>query len=257
MKSLDLFSGEHAVVTGAASNIGREIARSLAREGASLTITDIDGARLSEVANEITSSGTKVTQIVADISDTVGWRQVSDGAEGPVHMFVHAACPRRHEHDLALDVYENTFDEMLNTNLRSGFLLGRTFGRRMRDGEVAGRILYITSLHAHTPRNLPHYSASKAGMTMLMKELARQLGPSGIRVNAIAPGAIPGGGSTNTGDSFQPKLKIPLQRTGTGEDIAEAAVAMLSDRFMKYVTGETLAVDGGLQLFNWIDMPQH
>jgi len=145
---------------------------------------------------------------------------------------------------------------MLNTNIRSGFLLARAAGAAMAANGLAGRILFMTSLHAYTPRNLPHYSASKAGMTMLMKEMARQFGPSGIRVNAIAPGAIPGGGFATSDDAFQPKRKIPLGRFGTAEDIAEAAVALLSNRFMKYVTGATLAVDGGLQLYSWIEPPE-
>ena len=83
---------------------------------------------------------------------------------------------------------------MLAVNLRAGFVLGREAGRRMIERKVHGRILIITSLHAYTPRNLPHYSAAKAGQTMMMKELAKAFGPHGIRVNAIAPGAIPGGG---------------------------------------------------------------
>ena len=120
---------------------------------------------------------------------------------------------------------------------------------------MRGRMLYITSLHAQSPRNLAHYSAAKAGMTMAMKELARALGPSGIRVNALAPGAVPGGGAANMDDTFQPKRKIPLQRFGTPEDMAGMALALLSDRFSGYVTGVTVPVDGGLALFNWIDMP--
>ena len=83
---------------------------------------------------------------------------------------------------------------MTDINLRTGFFLSREVGRHMRDNKIKGRILLITSQHRETPRNLPHYSASKAGMTMVMKELARMLAPDGIRVNAIAPGAIPGGG---------------------------------------------------------------
>jgi NAD(P)-dependent dehydrogenase (short-subunit alcohol dehydrogenase family) len=87
-----------------------------------------------------------------------------------------------------------------------------------------------------------------------MKELARGLGPHGIRVNALAPGAVPGGGAKNITDEF--KSKIPMRRVGTPDDMAATAVAMLSDRFMPYVTGTTIAVDGGLDLYNWIPFPE-
>lgn len=257
MSGLNLFASEHALVTGAASNIGRAIAIALAEEGATVTISDIDSDRLAAVAREISAGGGRVQTVVADLSAKDGWQRImhETSAQTPA-MFVHSACPKRHESDIALEVEEQTFDDMLTTNVRSGFLLGRDVAKQMKRDGIEGRLLYITSLHAHTPRNLPHYSASKAGMTMLMKELARQLGPSGIRVNALAPGAIPGGGFATSDDKFQPKKRIPLQRLGTAEDIAEAAMALLSNRFMKYVTGETLVVDGGLQLFNWIDMPE-
>ena len=117
---------------------------------------------------------------------------------------------------------------MVDTNLRAGFLLGQAAGRHMRDAGLRGRMLFMTSLHAYAPRNLAHYSASKAGLTMLMKELARALGPHGIRVNAIAPGSIPGGGSL--ADVAAMERMIPLGRTGTPEDIAGMAVALLCDR---------------------------
>ena len=108
----------------------------------------------------------------------------------------------------------------------------------------------MTSLRSYSPRNLPHYSAAKAGQTMLVKELARALGPHGIRVNAIAPGAIPGGG-------FQaPQAmvdKIALRRFGTPAEVAAMAVAVLSERFGACVTGATIAVDGGIALHNWIE----
>jgi len=86
-----------------------------------------------------------------------------------------------------------------------------------------------------------------------VKELARALGPHGIRVNAIAPGAIPGGGFA--ADVVALERMIPLGRTGTPEDIAAMAVALLSERFGRYVTGTTVAVDGGLALYNWIPAP--
>jgi NAD(P)-dependent dehydrogenase (short-subunit alcohol dehydrogenase family) len=115
-------------------------------------------------------------------------------------------------------------------------------------------MLFVTSLHADSPRNLPHYSAAKAGETMVMKELARALGPHGIRVNAIAPGAIPGGGFDAGGAGIDRLVRCTsLRRLGTPEDIADMAVALLADRFSRYVTGTTVVVDGGLALHNWIE----
>lgn len=115
-------------------------------------------------------------------------------------------------------------------------------------------MLFVTSLHAETPRNLPHYSASKAGQTMLVKELARAFGPDGIRVNAIAPGAIPGGGfDANAAGADRLARCTSLRRLGKLEEIASMAVALLADRFSGYVTGTTVVVDGGLALHNWIE----
>jgi NAD(P)-dependent dehydrogenase (short-subunit alcohol dehydrogenase family) len=92
---------------------------------------------------------------------------------------------------------------------------------------------------------------------MVMKELARALGPHGIRVNAIAPGAIPGGGFDAKGVGMERLTQATsLRRLGTPEDIAGMAVALLCDRFSAYVTGTTVAVDGGLALHNWIEPPE-
>jgi 3-oxoacyl-[acyl-carrier protein] reductase len=251
-----LFAGEQGLVTGSASNIGRGIALALAREGARLLLVDINAEANAAVAGEIEAAGGAARILTCDLSQRDGWRAVvgAIGRDVP-HLFVHAACPRRLEGDTPLAVSEETFDAMLTTNVRSGFFLGRELGRRMKENGIAGRMLFITSLHAEAPRNLAHYSAAKAGSTMVMKELARALGPAGIRVNALAPGAVPGGGAANMDDTFQPRSKIPLQRFGTPEDMAGMALALLSDRFSRYVTGVTLPVDGGLALFNWIPMP--
>ena len=143
---------------------------------------------------------------------------------------------------------------MVNVNVRSGFFLAREIGLAMQRDGVKGRMLFITSLHAYAPRNIPHYSASKAAQTMVVRELARTLGPSGIRINALAPGAVPGGGFNAAQHDFSGK--IPLGRPGNAEDMAGPAVALLSDRFSRYVTGTTLAVDGGIALYNWIKPPE-
>jgi 3-oxoacyl-[acyl-carrier protein] reductase len=253
MTSLGLFRGEAAIVTGSASNIGRAIALALAREGAAVRCVDVDAARNAAAVEDIAKSGGTAEAVTADLSTTDGWRAALPAADRPIAMFVHSASPARHEADGTLTVSEATWDAMANTNVRSGFFLARELGKRMKAGGIKGRMLFITSLHAEAPRNIPHYSAGKAGQTMVVKELARALGPAGIRVNALAPGAVPGGGFNAAAFDFSGK--VPLGRLGTAEDMANMAVALLSDRFSGYVTGTTVAVDGGIALYNWIPLP--
>ena len=244
-----LLDGDTALVTGAASGIGRGIARALAQEGARLVLTDVLAEPGAALAQEL---GAPFIQ--ADLAQPDGYRAMLDGALaalGQITVFVHSAAPPRREAQTALAVTADQWDQMLTITLRSGFLLGQAIGLHMRDAGLRGRMIYLTSLHAETPRNLPHYSAAKAGQTMLVKELARALGPHGIRVNAIAPGAIPGGGFAADVPALQ--AKIAMGRLGTPEDLAGMAVALLCDRFSGYVTGTTVVVDGGLALFNWID----
>jgi NAD(P)-dependent dehydrogenase (short-subunit alcohol dehydrogenase family) len=251
MESFGLFKGERAIVTGSASNIGRAIAVALAREGAEVLLADVDPQRNGDTAAAIRAAGGVCETVTVDLAARGGWRDVLSATGGrPVHMLVHSASPPRREADHLAAVDEETFDAMLAVNVRSGFLLAREIGLGMKAAGIRGRMLMVTSLHAETPRNLPHYSASKAGQTMLVKELARAFGPAGIRVNAIAPGAIPGGGFNASAFSFDGK--IPLGRLGRAEDLAGPAVALLSDRFCNYVTGTTLVVDGGIALHNWI-----
>lgn len=250
-----LFPDELAVVTGAGSNIGMAIALKLAQEGADLVLVDIDEGRLRRVASDVESFGRSAQTITVDLASQSGWRAVADlEASASAMMFIHAACPARNEADTVPHVSEDAFDAMMNVNVRSGFFIGRTIGLAMQRRQVSGRMLFVTSLHAATPRNLPHYAASKAGMTMIMVELARFFANSGIRVNALAPGAVPGGGfMPNSG--FEPlRNRIPMARAGTADEMAASAIALLSNQYAGYVTGTTLLVDGGLQHFNWIDM---
>ncbi|MGC8476883.1 MAG: SDR family NAD(P)-dependent oxidoreductase [Acetobacteraceae bacterium] len=247
-----LLADDTALVTGAASGIGRGLARALAAEGARLVLTDIDPERGGAIAAELGAAF-----IPADLSRPEAalplFAAAREALGGRLSLFVHSASPRRAETQHLLAVTEAEWDAMLTTNLRAGFVLGRAAGQHMIAAGVRGRMLFVTSLHAETPRNLPHYSAAKAGETMLVRELAKALGPHGIRVNAIAPGAIPGGGFA--ADVTALERMIPLGRTGTPEDVAAMAVALLSERFGRYVTGATVAVDGGLALYNWIAPP--
>ncbi len=241
--STKLLEGERALVTGCAGGIGRGVAKALMADGATVLGTDIVAPPAED----------NIDYLAADLSKPDGWKALLKEATsrlGTISLFVHAASPRRREDDTPLTVTEETWDAMTGVNLRSGFFLAREIGRQMRDKKIKGRILLVTSMHRDTPRTLPHYSASKAGMTMVVKELARVLAPAGIRVNAIAPGAIPGGGFARNMDELM--AQIPLGRPGTPDDIAQMAVAILSERFGRYVVGTTVEVDGGLGLISWI-----
>jgi 3-oxoacyl-[acyl-carrier protein] reductase len=227
-----LLEGDTALVTGAARGIGRGIADALEQEGATVFRADVEQA---------------------DLSKPEGARKLADEAIralGKVSIFVHAASPRRQESQTISNVSLDQWREMLSVNLDAAFVLGQKLGLHMKEQKIKGRMLIVTSLHAESPRNLPHYSAAKAGQTMLVKELARALGPHGIRVNAIVPGAIPGGGFQAPPGMVE---KIPLGRFGTPADVAAMAVAVLSERFGAYVTGASILVDGGIALHNWID----
>lgn len=254
----NLLADDLALVTGAASGIGRAIATALAQEGARVLLSDMDVAAGARITTELRGGGYKVSFLPADLSRPSGDAELLRAAKehGPISVFVHSASPRRHETDHILAVSDDVFRQMLEVNVHAGFALSRALARDMIDARIAGRMLFITSLHAESPRNLPHYSASKAAQTMLVKELARALGPHGIRVNAIAPGAIPGGGFAAEAAGIERLTKCTaLKRLGKPEEIAGMAVALLSDRFSSYVTGTTLVVDGGIGLHNWIEPP--
>jgi len=150
------------------------------------------------------------------------------------------------------DVTEADYDAVLNVNLKGAFFLTQAFVRRLRDAKQPGRIINISSVHEDIA--FPHFStycASKGGIRMLMRNLAVELGPLGITVNNIAPGAI----ATPINKALledKPKLdallaNIPLSRLGTSEEVAGLAAFLASDE-AAYVTGSTYVIDGGLMV---------
>jgi NAD(P)-dependent dehydrogenase (short-subunit alcohol dehydrogenase family) len=227
-----LLQSDSALVTGAAQGIGQAIARAIEQEGGKVLAVDREDFDLSLPGSALSLVETAIKKL----------KNIS--------IFVHAASPPRIESQKTTQVTEKEWREMLEVQLNSGFLIAQALGNHMREKKIRGRMLFVTSLHADSPRNLPHYSASKAGQTMVMKELARALGPSGIRVNAIAPGAVPGAGFKGS-----PALvdKIALKRVGKPGDIAPMAMAILSEKYGAYMTGSTVVVDGGLALYNWLE----
>ena len=246
---------EAALVTGAGNGIGRAIAQALVGEGVRTVFADVNQETVTAAAK--TSPRPELAfPWVGDLAKPAACDALltfAASALGQVTHFVHSASPPRREADHAFAVSGETWAQMHAVTIDAGFHLARELARALIAAEEPGSFLLLTSLHAGTPRNLPHYSTSKAAMAMLVKELAKTFGRHGIRVNALVPGAIAAGGFV-----ADPALArhIPLGRLGQAENLAPMALAVLSNRVSAYVTGAAVVVDGGLSLTNWFEPPE-
>jgi len=245
---------EAALVTGAGNGIGRAIAQALVGEGVRTVFADIREDTVKAAVAESPRPELAVPW-VGDLANAAAREALladARAAVGPITHFVHSAAPPRREADHIFAVSQETWERMRAVNVDAGFHLARELARRLIAERKPGSFLILTSLHAETPRNLAHYSTAKAGLAMLVKELARTLGRFGIRVNALVPGAIAAGGFV-----ADPALArhIPLGRLGRADDLAPMALAVLSNRVSAYVTGAAFVIDGGLALTNWFEPP--
>src|SRR3954451_12030421 len=246
---------EAAVVTGAGNGIGRAIAQALVSEGVRTVFADVNRETVT-AAIEASARPELAVPWVGDLADPAARDALlaeAARAVGRGTHFVHSASPPRREADHALGATTETWARRHAVNLEAGFDLCCELARKLIADKQPGSFLLLTSLHASTPRNLPHYSTSKAGLSMLVKELAKTFGPFGIRVNALVPGAIAAGGFV-----ADPALArhIPLGRLGQANDLAPLALAVLSNRISSYVTGAAIVVDCGLSLTNWFEPPE-
>ena len=246
---------EAALVTGAGNGIGRAIAQALVGEGVRTVFADISEERVA-AAVKASARPELALPWVGDLANAAAREALLEHAKsavGRVTHFVHSASPPRREADHAMGVSTETWAQMHAVNIDAGFHLSRELARKLIAAKENGSFLWLTSLHAGTPRNLPHYSSAKAAMAILVKELAKTFGRFGIRVNALVPGAIAAGGFV-----ADPALArhIPLGRLGQAGDLAPLALAVLSNRISAYVTGAAIVIDGGLSLTNWFEPPE-
>lgn len=245
---------DKALVTGAGNGIGRAIAQGLVGEGVRTMFADVSPERV-EAAIGMSKTPDLARPWIGDLAELDACDRLLAAAHaefGEITHFVHSASPPRREADHALAVDRKTWREMHAVNLDAGFHLAREIAKRLIAAKRPGSFLLLTSLHAGTPRNLPHYSTAKAGMAMLVKELAKTFGRHNIRVNALVPGAIAAGGFV--ADASLAK-HIPLGRLGEANDLVPIALTVLSNTLSGYVTGAAFVVDGGLSLTNWFEAP--
>ena len=242
--------GRVAVVTGGGRGIGRAISLELARQEASVVVNYAANAQAAESAvDEIERNGGRAVAVRADVSDRAaveGMIQAAGQHFGVVDILVNNAGI-----DVAVSVLDTTdadWERTFAVNARGCFLCTQIAAKIMIDADRGARIINISSLNAHLGwRDRAAYSASKGAMEAFTRCCARDLGPYGITVNAVAPGAIR---TDIWGDSLTPEAekaqaeRVALGYIGEPEDIA-GIVAFLASPAARFITGEVILVDGG------------
>jgi len=241
--------GKVALVTGGSRGIGRAIALALADAGADVAISSRKLPALEEVAEEIGRKGRKSLAIASHVAKPEESKALVEkvkGEWGRIDILVNNAGTNPYYGPL-LDAEEWAWDVTMNVNLKGPFLLSQLVARVMRE-QGGGSIINIASIAGIIPSELNIYSVTKAGLIMLTKVMAKELGQYKIRVNAIAPGVI----KTRLSEALwqEPEKGKAAARSkalgyiGLPEDIAGVAVFLASDA-SSYLTGEIIVVDGG------------
>lgn len=249
-------SGRLALVTGAASGIGRSIAARLAAAGLRVAVTDINGDGAQQCATALPGAGhgAWVMDVASEAQVAAGFAAAED-ALGPVSVLVCSAGTYLHalERPAITDITLEQWESTCAVNLRGTFLCTREFLRRRKGSRVEhGRIVCIASAagQSGSSRTSAEYSASKAGVLGYLRVLAREAAPMGITANAASPGAIDTPLLRQTlreGEAEQIARAVPLGRIGSPEDIA-ATVGFLVSRDAAYITGAVIDVNGGTRI---------
>jgi NAD(P)-dependent dehydrogenase (short-subunit alcohol dehydrogenase family) len=245
-------AGSVAIITGAGTGIGAAAARAFAREGAKTVLVGRRAAPIETNAEAIRSSGGEAVAITGDVSNS-----------GDVDAVVAAALDRYGYLDFVfnnagiqgsggpiVDMAEATFDELIAINLKGPWLMTRAALRAMIPSGRAGAIVNTSSfLSMAATVGTSGYSASKAGLDAMIRAIALEVGPHGIRINNINPGVIDTPMLRAHGDEIIPPLaaRAALNRVGMPEDIADVAVWLCTDE-ARFITGQSILVDGGFTI---------
>ncbi|MBV9692003.1 MAG: SDR family oxidoreductase [Ktedonobacteraceae bacterium] len=240
-----LLQNQVAIVTGAAKGIGQGIALGMARESAVVVIADVDEAGSHVTENMIRLSGGTALTVFTDMSNEQHAQRLVDAALaqfGRIDILVNNVGIGVHTQGGILAMSREDGVKIVRTNLVEPLFLTQRVAREMIARNIHGSILFTSSIHARVTYLDPLYTATKAALEMLVRDVAVELADYGIRVNAVAPGSIATRGQTDRTYPF-----VPLGYKGTPTDVAHAMVFLASQK-ASYITGQTLTVDGGLSL---------
>jgi len=243
------FDGQPILISGAGRGLGEGIAKHLASEGAVVGVADVNGQTAHDVTKAIVEDGGKAFAYQADLGKRQAFFDVAEAFAKdarPLRAVINNASVLVYEP--IENVTEETLDRMLSAGLKSVFWGVQAFLAHRDDGQP-GNILNYSSPVAYRGRpNTGAYTTIKAGIAGLTKVLAGELGPRGVRVNAIAPGSVPTPATEGfvTPEQYEQRAKnIPLRRNGTPDDVAKAVAFLLSDD-AAFINGAMLAIDGGI-----------
>ena len=240
-----------ALVTGAGRGIGNEIAKTLARDGATVIVNyNGSAAKAEETVAEIVAAGGKAEAVQCDVSDFGKSGELMDyviKTYGKLDILVNNAGITRD--GLLMKMSEADFDAVINTNLKGAFNCMQHVARQMIK-QKGGRIINIASVVGVIGNaGQVNYAASKAGIIGMTKSAAREMASRGITVNAIAPGFIVTEMTDVLSDAVKDAMKqqIPMKAFGETSDVAETAAFLASEK-ARYITGQVISVDGGMAM---------
>lgn len=249
-KTMDnMMKGKTVLITGAARGIGKAVALKLASEGADVAFTDLVIDEVAqETEKELLALGVNAKGYASNAADFAQTEKVVGKIKedfGKIDVLVNNAGITRD--GLLLRMTEQQWDSVMEVNLKSAFNFVHAVLPHMMKQRSGSIINMASVVGVHGNKGQANYSASKAGLIALAKSVAQEMGPRGIRANAIAPGFIETAMTAQLPDSVKETYKsiIPMRRGGTVDDIANVALFLASD-LSAYVSGQVIPVDGGM-----------